>query len=115
MDKILREVPFDPKKGYPVGPHRYFKGYPVGPHRFYKCLICSEVLPSRPKDSMQCRCGNVFIDVDAGRMGARDESKIRLLEEPGHPIRNAIERAFWALTPINDFVVKLTRPPRFRR
>lgn len=101
---MLINRPFDPKKGYPVGPHRS-----------YKCLICTEVLPSRPKNSMQCRCGNIHIDVDVGRMGARDHSKMLLLEEPGHPFLNAISRVATTYSQISDTLAKLTRPQRFRR
>jgi hypothetical protein len=29
---------------------------------FYQCLKCGEMVPSTPKESMGCKCGNVFID-----------------------------------------------------
>ena len=46
-------------------------GYPVGETIFYECSICRDVLPSEPPDSENCTCGNLYIDIDAGRMGAR--------------------------------------------
>jgi hypothetical protein len=46
-------------------------GYPVGESLFYECGLCRDVLPSAPPDSEVCTCGNLYIDVDAGRIGAR--------------------------------------------
>lgn len=61
------EVPFNPKLGYPVGKDLY-----------YECTKCTEKIPSTPADSIGCRCGNVFIDVDAGRVSVRDDAHVRL-------------------------------------
>lgn len=65
----MRRVPFDPKSGYPVGP------------RFsYRCMSCSETVPSQPTESMGCKCGNVFIDVDYGRISVKRDDDVELLE-----------------------------------
>ena len=61
---------FDPKKGYPIGPRR-----------FYECLLCHDILPSLPPDYAACRCENIRIDVGYARIAVKDDSKIRLLEE----------------------------------
>jgi hypothetical protein len=60
-------VPFDPRSGYPTGDNLY-----------YECTICGDTLPSLPEDGIGCSCRNIFIDVDAGRMSVRDDSKIKL-------------------------------------
>lgn len=46
-------------------------GYPAGEALFYECGVCGDVLNSEPPDSEVCTCGNLYIDVDAGRMGSR--------------------------------------------
>jgi ribosomal protein S27E len=66
------EIPFNPSQGYPVGKDL-----------FYECSDCGERVPSLPQESIQCSCGNIFIDADAGRMAVKDESKIRLLRRRG--------------------------------
>lgn len=53
---------------------------PVSDRTFYKCINCWTVLRSNPLDNEYCVCGNVFIDVDAGRAEARDERLLRVLE-----------------------------------
>lgn len=47
---------------------------------FYQCLKCWTILPSVPDDNAYCSCGNISIDVDAGRAGARDENLMRVLQ-----------------------------------
>ena len=53
-------------------------GWQIGYDLFYECLICGTSIPSIPTDNVDCKCHNFFIDVDYGRMGAIDESKIKL-------------------------------------
>ena len=62
-----QHVAFDPKLGYPRGPHL-----------FYECLECGGVLPSMPKDNDCCACYNIRIDVDAGRLAVKDGTKLKL-------------------------------------
>jgi hypothetical protein len=52
-------------------------GYPKSRHISYECLICGEVVSSEPPENIGCTCGNVFIDVDAGRLSVGDEKKMR--------------------------------------
>ncbi|MBN8711688.1 MAG: hypothetical protein J0I10_20120 [Verrucomicrobia bacterium] len=59
------------------------KGWPSRSGLFYECQICGDVIASAPAEYARCRCRNFSIDVDAGRMGARDEEKVRLFEEVG--------------------------------
>lgn len=54
------------------------EGYPVGDNLFYECLSCGETVPSLPPDSTHCRCRNIMIDVDYGRISIQDHSLIRL-------------------------------------
>lgn len=107
MKKTLREISFDPKKGYPDGPHL-----------FYKCLVCHEILPSNPRDNVACRCRNIQIYPHDDRMGIHNPNKALLLEEPGHPILHALYAVMGHLDPpisyLNKLYLKLTRPPRFR-
>ena len=58
---------FDPKQGYPAG-----EGL------FYECTLCGDVIPSLPPDNTRCRCRNVAIDVDYGRMSVDDIGACRL-------------------------------------
>ena len=60
-------IPFDPRTGYPAGPDLA-----------YECLQCGDSLPSQPQENHGCRCGNIFVDVDAGRISVRDDHLVRL-------------------------------------
>jgi hypothetical protein len=59
---------------------KYFKicgGYPSGADVFYECEICGASVPSLPAHSTECRCGNILLDVDAGRLAVREKDKIK--------------------------------------
>jgi hypothetical protein len=53
---------------------------PVSEQTFYQCIKCWSILRSNPSNNMYCICGNVSVDVDAGRAGARDEQLLRVLQ-----------------------------------
>lgn len=53
---------------------------PVSDRTFYQCVNCWSILRSNPLDNVYCVCGNVSVDVDAGRAGARDEKLLRVLQ-----------------------------------
>ena len=53
---------------------------PVSDRTFYQCLDCRSILRSNPSNNEYCVCGNVSIDVDAGRAGAKDEKLLRVLQ-----------------------------------
>ena len=53
-------------------------GYPAGSNLFYECLRCGDVIPSLPNESSHCKCRNVMIDVDYGRVKVQDKSKAKL-------------------------------------
>ena len=53
---------------------------PVSDRTFYQCVNCWTILLSKPLDNEHCVCGNVSVDVDAGRAGARDEQLLRVLQ-----------------------------------
>jgi hypothetical protein len=66
----------------PEGKRRYLdfdprSGYPAGRDVFFDCVRCGTVLPSMPLDSMACKCGNVRIDVDYGRIGVTDHELLK--------------------------------------
>ena len=65
-------VPFDPKAGYPAGPGLV-----------YVCLVCGGEISSMPShdEACRCRCGNVAVDVDAGRASIRDHAAFRIERE----------------------------------
>lgn len=52
---------------------------PRGNDLSYKCLQCNAVVPSGPRDSIGCECGNIFIDTDYVRLVVRDFSKFQLV------------------------------------
>lgn len=39
-----------------------------GRNIFYKCQICTNIVPSLPKDNVCCDCGNICIDKDMNRL-----------------------------------------------
>jgi hypothetical protein len=53
-------------------------GYPMAKGLFYECLKCGEVVPSQPDDSTCCKCRNIMIDVDYGRMRIQEPERVRL-------------------------------------
>jgi hypothetical protein len=57
------------------------KGYPGDKNIFYECQICKDIINSCPSESVECKCGNVMIDVGFGRMAINDESKVKVFEE----------------------------------
>jgi len=54
------------------------KGYPAGKNLYYECLVCGDVIPSRPDDDLSCKCRNIMIDVGYGRLKIQDHTKARL-------------------------------------
>lgn len=63
--------------------HDFTKGYPKEPDLFYQCLICNDILPSSPAESVSCMCDNLAIDVEWGRLAVNDKTKVRLLRKIG--------------------------------
>lgn len=57
-----------------INPNR---SYPAGKRVFYECGVCGDVLPSWPDESVHCRCWNIRIDADAGRLAIRDHAHAR--------------------------------------
>ncbi|MFI4999220.1 MAG: hypothetical protein ACHQK9_05015 [Reyranellales bacterium] len=59
----------------------YSKSYPAGLKLFYECGLCGDVLPSWPRDSVHCKCRNIMIDADYGRVSIRDHAQVKLFTE----------------------------------
>ena len=53
--------------------------YPRSDDVYFECLECGYLLSSNPSDSGGCTCGNVFLDVDAARLGVKDHDKMRVV------------------------------------
>lgn len=53
-------------------------GYPAGSNLYYECLRCGEIVLSRPPDSIYCKCRNIMIDADYGRIDIDDYSQVKL-------------------------------------
>lgn len=58
-------------------------GYPFGENLFYECQICQQLVPSLPDRAdrdlaIECSCGNVIIDADAGRILVSKPNSIKL-------------------------------------
>ena len=56
----------------------FSKGYPAGDDISYECDVCGDTLPSKPMHSVACKCRNMIIDVDAGRVAVKDTSQVRV-------------------------------------
>lgn len=71
----------NPKRSY----HNFnpSAGYPAGSNLFYECQRCGEAIPSRPPDSIYCRCRNIMIDVDYGRITIQDHAMVKLFSAIG--------------------------------
>lgn len=60
--------------------HEFGTSLPSKPLTFFQCTKCWAILNSCSIKSLRCKCGNISIDVDASRAGARDENSLRVLE-----------------------------------
>jgi hypothetical protein len=47
---------------------------------YFAGVNCWSILRSNPLNNEYCLCGNVSIDIDAGRAGARNENLLRVLQ-----------------------------------
>ncbi|MBN8711692.1 MAG: hypothetical protein BGO12_18290 [Verrucomicrobia bacterium 61-8] len=56
-------------------------GLPNTPNKFLECLECTGIVPLFSKENTHCKCNNICLDVDYGRVSIRDWDKIRLFEE----------------------------------
>lgn len=54
---------------------------PIGKNIFYQCKKCGEVIPSIPKSSIGCLCGNIEIDKDMHRLWVGEYDKIVILKK----------------------------------
>jgi hypothetical protein len=52
---------------------------PMGRYIFYLCIRCKTILKSIPEGSCYCKCHNIFIDIDAGRAGFKQQSDAIIL------------------------------------
>lgn len=60
--------------------HKIGDSLPSSSSFFFQCLKCWVIIESNPSVNKKCGCGNVSIDVDYSRAGARDENLLRVLE-----------------------------------
>ena len=71
---------FTAKYDYKHVPYDAKEGHPMGNSMFYECMVCHDVFPSLPDESIYCSCRNFHIDVDYGRIAARGgDTSFRLL------------------------------------
>lgn len=47
---------------------------------FYRCEKCSDIVPSIPKDNINCKCGNIGIDKDMNRLFVEDYVKFTIVK-----------------------------------
>ena len=55
-------------------------GFPAGEKLRYECGICGDTVLSMPINAAACKCYNIIVDADAGRISVKDESKIKAYE-----------------------------------
>lgn len=56
------------------------RGYPAGEGVRYECARCGDVLESLPEHAVACKCRNVIVDSDAGRVSVKDAAQFRVFE-----------------------------------
>ncbi len=68
------------------------QGYPAGRHVRYECLICGVNLASIPAHAESCRCENIVVDVDAGRISVKVPAQMTAYETPSSCMHPATTR-----------------------
>jgi hypothetical protein len=63
-----------------IRPYHPNRAGPRGEDIYYGCLICGAVLPSDAEHAVNCKCYNLGIDVDAGRLAIQDSSQVVIIE-----------------------------------
>jgi hypothetical protein len=48
---------------------------------YYRCTKCQSIIPSMPKTSTNCTCGNIGIDADLIRLFVEDFSQFEILRK----------------------------------
>jgi hypothetical protein len=56
------------------------RGYPAGSKIRYECGICGVTLASMPAHSAACKCRNIIVDAEAGRVAVKEPSKFLAYE-----------------------------------
>jgi len=56
-------------------------GLPSTPNKFLECLECSDIVQLFSKENTHCKCQNIRLDADWGRVAIKDWDKIKLFEE----------------------------------
>jgi hypothetical protein len=55
-------------------------GFPAGASIRYECGICADSLPSMPQHAVACKCRNIVVDVDAGRVSVKNLEQMKAYE-----------------------------------
>ncbi len=55
-------------------------GYPAGTRIRYECGICGETVTSTPEYAVACKCRNIIVDADAGRIAVKDSTQMKVYE-----------------------------------
>lgn len=50
------------------------------PNVSYRCELCGGMVPSMPADNVECRCGNIVIDIEYHRLYIKDYSRIQIVQ-----------------------------------
>lgn len=69
MNTVVFEILFEGLKDTSMAPR--------GPDIYYRCTICGGVVPSQPKVSVACGCGNIVIDLEYFRLAVEKQRKFQ--------------------------------------
>lgn len=56
------------------------EGYPSGKKIRYECTICDTIVKSTFKEIEPCKCKNIDVDCDAGRLIIKDKKNFKIFE-----------------------------------
>ena len=57
------------------------ESHPVGRGIYYECLLCGARLDSSAPHAVACKCYNLILDIDAGRISAKNPDQVRIVED----------------------------------
>ena len=54
-------------------------GYLAASDLYFECRNCGETVPSLPNENAYCKCRNIIVDIEAGRVSVKRPMEMKLV------------------------------------